>query len=368
MAAGAGQLLWQGLFALDADRVRQAFAPGGIVLFGRNLDPDPATGPARCQALVRGLQARWGGAAPLAVAVDQEGGAVSRLRPWVGATPTLRAVWRQGGPAACMRWGALWGRGLALLGCNVDFAPVADLWDPAGAAAMGDRCAAPDPLDAARAAGAFLAGLERAGVRGCLKHFPGLGGLALDSHLGLPERADPAAIGLHVLPFRMLAHPDRLVMVAHLRVKGGPPLAPLTPPPPSTPTGCPGGARTPRLRPDNSLPASLEYAWVKGNPWGIAARWLPDDLEMGGCAAWPWPERVRRVLAAGHQALLVCQTPEGVDACAQAADQVPEPLRRPAAEAFLDLRRRLPAGPAAFDRGAWDRWVEEVRVEAAACP
>lgn len=337
MVSEARQILWQGLFAQDADGVRQGFAPGGIVLFGRNLDPDPGTGPARCHALVRGLQARWGAAAPLAVAVDQEGGAVSRLRTWVGPTPTLRAVWRQGGPAACHRWGALWGRGLALLGCNVDFAPVADLWDPAAGAAMGDRCAAPDPVDAARAAGAFLAGLERTGVRGCLKHFPGLGGLALDSHLGLPERADPLAAIPHVLPFRMLAHPDRLVMVAHLRLGSG-----------------------------AGLPCSLDRDRVAGNPWGIAARWLPDDLEMGGCADWPWPDRVRLALAAGHQALLVCQTPEGVDACARAADQVPEGLRRPAAAAFLDLRRRLPAGPAAFDREAWERWVGEVRAEAAA--
>jgi beta-N-acetylhexosaminidase len=202
---------------------------------------------------------------------------------------------------------------------------------------MGDRCAAPGPLDAARAAGAFLAGLEGARVRGCLKHFPGLGGLALDSHLGLPERTDSLAVQTHVLPFRMLAHPDRLVMVAHLQVKG-------------------------------TLPASLDRAWVADNPWGIAARWLPDDLEMGGCAGWPWPERVRRVLEAGHQALLVCQTPDGVDGCARAADLLPEALWRPAAAAFLELRRRLPAGPAAFNRGAWDRWVAEVRTEAAACP
>lgn len=328
MAAAPHGLLWQGVFALDADAVRQPFAPGGIVLFGRNLDPDPATGPARCHALVRELQARWG---PLAVAIDQEGGPVSRLRPWVGPTPTLRALWRQGGPDACRRWGAVWGRGLALLGCNVDFAPVADLWDPAGTAAMGDRCAAPEPLDAARAAGAFLAGLEGAGVRGCLKHFPGLGGLALDSHLGLPERAEP---GRHLLPFLMLAHPDRLVMVAHLRTGG-------------------------------DLPASLDPARVAGNPWGVQARWLPDDLEMGGCAGWPWPERVRRVLEAGHQALLVCQTAEGVDACAQAAGQLPESLWRPAADRFLDLRRRLPAAPAAFDPDAWDHWRQDLQAEAA---
>jgi len=330
------RLLWSGIFGLDGADVAQDRAPGGIVLFGRNLDPDPAAGPARCHALVRGLQARWGGDAPLAVAVDQEGGAVSRLRPWVGPTPALRQLWLRGGASACRRWGALWGRGLAMLGCNVDFAPVADLWAPGGAA-MGDRCAGGTPLEAALAAGAWLAGLEGAGVRGCLKHFPGLGGTALDSHLGLPERADPGAVAAGALPFRMLAQPDRLVMVAHLLLPGS------------------GG-----------LPASLCRPMVADNPWGVRARWLPDDLEMGGCRDWDWPERVRLCLEAGHQALLVCQTPAGIAACAQAAEQLPEELWMPAAGRFLAMRRGLPPGPPRFSHTAWEAWVRQVEAATAA--
>jgi len=330
MPGTARRLLWQGCFGLDAEALQQDHAPGGVVLFGRNLDPDPGTGPARCHALIQALQARWGATLPLAVALDQEGGAVSRLRQWVGPTPTLRDLWGRGGPGACRRWGALWGHGLALLGCNVDFAPVADLWAPA--AAMGDRCASADPREAALAAGAFLAGLEGAGVRGCLKHFPGLGGLALDSHLGLPERAeaDPEA----VLPFRMLAHADRLVMVAHLLLPGS-----------------------------DGLPASLSRPMVADNPWGIRARWLPDDLEMGGCQDWSWPDRVRLCLEAGHLALLVCQTPDGVAACAEAADRLPEAIWRPALGRFMTLRRHLPVARPRFSRAAWRAWLAEIKSQ-----
>jgi beta-N-acetylhexosaminidase len=326
-------LLWQGVFGLDAPAVAGE-APGGIVLFGRNLDPDPVAGPARCAALVQDLQARWGGAAPLAVALDQEGGAVSRLKTWAGPTPSLRRIWTAGGPEACARWGALWGRGLALLGFNVDFAPVADLWQ--AASAMGDRCASPDPFQAARAAGAFLTGLEGEGVRGCLKHFPGLGGTTLDSHLGLPELRDPSVLQRNRIPFLALAHPDRLVMVAHL-------LLPHT----------------------QGLPASLSPDAVARNPWGVTARWLPDDLEMGGCQDWPWAERVRLCLEAGHQALLVCQTPEGVAACAEAAGALPEKAWRPAVEPFFNLRRGLrPAPP--FRAEAWHQWLQELQGEARA--
>jgi len=335
MPASPHQLLWTGIFGLDSAEVQLDGVPGGVVLFGRNLDPDPQAGPARAAALVRELQARWAGPAPLAVAVDQEGGTVSRLRKWVGDTPQLHQIWRRGGPRACSRWGALWGQGLALLGCNVDFAPVADLWDPAGTAAMGDRAASGEPLDAARAAGAFLSGLEQAGVRGCLKHFPGLGGIGLDSHLGLPERtgADGPA-ERHLLPFRMLAHDDRLVMVAHLRLPAS-----------------------------QGLPASLCRSLVAGNPWGIRARWLPDDLEMGGCRDWDWDDRVRLCLQAGHQALLVCQTPAGIAACAQAAGRLPEALWRPALDRFLTLRRSLPPARPAFAPEAWAAWVQAVRDE-----
>jgi beta-N-acetylhexosaminidase len=330
---GSRRLLWQGCFGLDADQLAPQPAPGGVILFGRNLDPDPQAGPARCHALIRGLQARWAGPAPLALALDQEGGAVSRLRTWVGPTPPLRRIWLGGGAAACARWGALWGRGLALLGFNVDFAPVADLFDPAGA--MGERCAGAEPLEAARAAGAFLHGLEAAGVRGCLKHYPGLGGTALDSHVGLPRLEDPARIERNRLPFRMLAHPARLAMVAHLQL--------------------------PAAAPFEGLPASLRRDLVADNPWGIRARWLPDDLEMGGCTGWSWEDRVRMCMEAGHMALLVCQTPEGIEACARAAEAQPEALARPAAERFLGFRRELPAGPETFDATAWQAWVEAVR-------
>ena len=329
-AVAPQELLWQGIFGLDAGQVQQAYAPGGIVLFARNLDDDPSLGPERCHALVQQLQDRWGRALPLAVALDQEGGSVSRLRKWVGPTPPLRELWQRGGPRACQDWGALWGRGLAFLGIQVDFAPVADLWDPDGV--MGDRCAIADPTAAARAAGAFLTGLESAGVHGCLKHFPGLGGTRLDSHLGLPAQLDRLAIEGNAVPFRALAHPDRLVMVAHL-------LLPAT----------------------AGLPASLCRAMVQDNPWGIRARWLPDDLEMGGCRDWPWPERVRRVLEAGHQALLVCQTPAGVNACAQAAADLPEALVQPALERFQGLRRRLRRAPGPFDKKGWDAWVGELQ-------
>ncbi len=333
----AFDILWAGFEGLEVQDVRGPEG-GAVILFARNLDPDPAVGPERCHALIRGLQSRWGGEVPLAVALDQEGGAVSRLKGWVGTTPDFRRIWERGGGGACARWGELWGRGLRLLGFSVDFAPVADLWDGIPGTGLGDRCASADPWAVAEAAGSFLNGLESTGVRGCLKHFPGLGGTRVDSHQALPELRDMAQIARNLQPFRALSHRERLVMVAHLR----------------TPGTC-------------GLPASLHRGSVEGNPWSIRGRWIPDDLEMGGCRDWSWAERVRLCLEAGHQALLVCQTEAGIASCAEALAGTPEKLWTPARERFLALRKNLLPPPAgAFDLPAWEQWLAEIRREAAA--
>lgn len=333
MSTPAHGLLWIGFDGKDAQAVPELPSPGGIIPFARNLDPDPATGPARLKALLDGLQARWGAPdLPLAVALDQEGGPVSRLRPWVGETPTLRSLWEGGGAPACEAWGRLWGEGLALLGFNVDFAPVADLWDGHVGTGMGDRCASRDPREVAAAAGAFLHGLESTGVRGCLKHFPGLGGTQVDSHKALPEVLDPAQVEANARPFIALGHLDRLAMVAHVRL-------------PTT-----GG-----------LPASLHRGSVVDNPWGVRARFLPDDLEMGGCTDWSWEDRVRRCLEAGHEWLLVCQTEAGVRACAKALEPLPEALWTPALASGRALRRNLrPHRPGPLHAEAWEDWRARV--------
>jgi beta-N-acetylhexosaminidase len=230
----------------------------------------------------------------------------------------------------------LWGEGLRLLGFNVDFAPVVDLYDGHAEAGIGDRAASADPTETAQAAGAFLHGLESTSVRGCLKHFPGLGGTTLDSHRGLPDLDDPARIVRNAAPFVALSHPDRLVMVAHLRL-------------PAT----------------GNLPASLHRGSVLENPWGIQGRFLPDDLEMGGCSDWSWDDRVRLSLEAGHQWLLVCQTPAGWTACAESASKLPETLWAPALTRTMDMRQNLPLlTDSPFDTHQWMDWLTRIQTAA----
>jgi beta-glucosidase-like glycosyl hydrolase len=104
---------------------------------------------------------------------------------------------------------------------------------------------------------------------------------------------------------------------------------------------------------------------VAGNPWGVQGAWITDDLEMGGCGDWPWPERIRLAMEAGHQALLVCHSQEAIDQTVAALRALPSEITGPAVQAGQAYRRTLtPPSQSPFDEAAWDAWV--LRVQEAA--
>jgi beta-N-acetylhexosaminidase len=229
VAALARSIVAVGFDGTDAgeaplDELRD-FAPGAIVLFARNAgDPDAL------RHLIAALR-RCSDPAPL-IAVDQEGGRVARIRAGVAALPPAMAVGAAGDVAACEGLGLLLGRDLAALGISVDFAPVADCaLDPASAV-IGTRSYGADPLRVGRFAGAFARGLERGGVAATLKHFPGHGATATDSHLDLP-RVDAAEATLRardLLPFAtaIAAGAAQIVMAAHVVYDALDPLHPAS--------------------------------------------------------------------------------------------------------------------------------------------
>jgi beta-N-acetylhexosaminidase len=191
--------------------------PWGFILFGRNV-----TGPDQVRGLVEALRETVGRAdAP--VLIDQEGGRVQRLGPphW-GRYPPGRAYGDLAGadprPRREIAWlGArLIAHDLAALGVNVDCAPVLDVPDPAGHEVIGDRSYGATPDDVAQLGRATAEGLIAGGVLPVLKHIPGHGRAAADSHEALPvveaalgdlERRDLAPFrALNDMPMAMTAH------------------------------------------------------------------------------------------------------------------------------------------------------------------
>ncbi len=187
---------------------------GGVILFGFNI-----TTPAALVALTGKLRAaaQAGGQPPLLIAVDQEGGAASRIS-W--APPTLSApqMGSDGSAAVAHAQGASTGAALASLGLNVDLAPVADV--PGSSASFMEhdgRTFSRVAAQTALLADAFASGLESAGVMATMKHFPGIG-LATqntDSHV-VVINATQTALAPGLLPYRTaIGHAIPLVMLSN---------------------------------------------------------------------------------------------------------------------------------------------------------
>jgi beta-N-acetylhexosaminidase len=194
----------------------RAFAPGAVLLFGRNIGaPDDVR--ELCEAM------RGCGDVPPLIAIDQEGGSVARIRTGVAQLPSAMAIGATGDPALAESLGTLLGRDLARLGISVDLAPVADLASARPGGAIGTRAYSDDPEAVAAFAQRAARGLTRGGVLPALKHFPGHGATIEDSHRVLPRIAADAATLRHrdLLPFaRVIASGAvSMVMTAHIVVE-----------------------------------------------------------------------------------------------------------------------------------------------------
>jgi beta-N-acetylhexosaminidase len=209
------------------DEVRGLFAEGlgGLCLFGSNTD----AGPEAVARLTASIHERAPGAV---VAVDEEGGDVTRLHAASGS-PVLgaAALGVADDPELTEATGRAVGTELAALGITLDLAPVADVNTNAANPVIGTRSFGSDPDHAATHVAAWVTGLQSAGVAGCVKHFPGHGDTAADSHLELPTvTADLITLTeRELVPFATaVASGTRAVMTSHLLVNALDPTLPAT--------------------------------------------------------------------------------------------------------------------------------------------
>jgi beta-N-acetylhexosaminidase len=154
---------------------------GTAVLFRNNVE-----GPAQVAGLVSTLRKAAPPGAPLAIAVDQEGGAVQRLRAPFTEWPDMMSVAAGDDPDRTFAVGQALGEELALVGIGWNFAPVLDVHTNPANPVIGRRAFGGDAGTVITHALAFWRGLRSAGVLGCGKHFPGHGDTDLDSHHALP--------------------------------------------------------------------------------------------------------------------------------------------------------------------------------------
>jgi len=197
------------LTAEDRQLLRQPQV-AGLILFARNIE-DPRQ--------VRELSAAIRAVRPdLLLAVDQEGGRVQRLRQGFVRLPAMRAL-ADNANAEHLAEQCGWVMATEVLAAGLDlsFAPVLDL-DHQRSAVVGSRAFEGDAQRATQLAGAFIRGMNAAGMAACGKHFPGHGWAEADSHVAIPvdERSLDDIRAKDLLPFRQLSQQLAAVMPAHV--------------------------------------------------------------------------------------------------------------------------------------------------------
>ena len=189
---------------------------GGILLYGENCGDAE-----QLLRLVADMQQanQEGGGLPMLMAVDQEGGNVSRLSFGTSGTGNM-TIAATGKTENARAMGRVFGEEMALLGLNTDFAPVVDVNDNAANPVIGVRAFSDDAGVVAKFGCAFMAGLHETGTMVSLKHFPGHGNTDVDSHTGLPlvDRSLDELMANELVPYKAAIDAGAdMVMTAHIQ-------------------------------------------------------------------------------------------------------------------------------------------------------
>ncbi len=264
---------------LDDEAWLSALKPGGVILVGNNFGS-----PAEVRALVASIHATNPAMPPL-VALDQEGGIVSRIANDPAPDAAALGLLARDEIEAYSRQRA---DAIAAYGFDVNFAPVADIaFSPDSY--MSGRSFGADPTTVAGDVGAYLKGAAGSGVLHCVKHFPGHGRVTTDSHEMLPVLDIEESVWWETdaLPFReAVAVGVPMVMLGHL-------VAPMW----------------------GELPATISPEVVRAlrNRLGFSGVIVTDDLLMGALAEWDAFSIVDLALAAGVDLLLYVGLPASPD-------------------------------------------------------
>ncbi len=225
------------------------------------------------------------------IALDQEGGRVTRLRAPVISLPPARTLGALDDTALTRDLHRCLAEELAAVGINFDLAPVCDVDSNPANPVIGDRSFGRTAAVVARHAVAAIEGLRSGAVLACAKHFPGHGDTATDSHHELPVLPHDLARleAVEFAPFRAaIAAGVDAVMTAHVRFDALDPAVPAT------------------------LSRAVMTTLLRE---GLAARSdvvvVSDDLLMRAVSdRWTVEESALLAIDAGCDLLLVCSDPD----------------------------------------------------------
>lgn len=198
---------------------------GGVVLYDYDLFSEGKTernvkSPEQVKALCEALQAL--NDTKLLISIDQEGGKVNRLKttygfPKVGVSAQYLGTLNN--MDSTRYYADLTAKLLDNLGINFNYAPVVDLNVNPKSPAIGniERSYSADAAVVTAHATEVLDVYKEYGIIGCLKHFPGHGSAAADSHLGITDITKTWQKD-ELTPYKNLIESDKveMIMTAHV--------------------------------------------------------------------------------------------------------------------------------------------------------
>ncbi|MDR2552083.1 MAG: beta-N-acetylhexosaminidase, partial [Treponema sp.] len=264
-------------------RLVREYQIGNVILFRENLK-SATQARALCGELQDLIRAETG--QPAFIALDQEGGAVTRLPADMVNAPGAMALAAPGDPEKAAAAARISAAELGRIGVNLNLAPVLDINSNWNNPVIGNRSFAQDSQGAVPFIKAVVGAYEDAGLLCCGKHFPGHGDTAVDSHLDLPlvDKGLGELEAGELLPFQAAIGADiPAIMTSHILF--------------------------PRLE-EEKLPATLSRKILQGllrEKMGFKGLILSDGMEMKAVKDYYGvPQASVLALAAGVDILFIC--------------------------------------------------------------
>ncbi len=229
---------------------------GGFVLYEKNI-----LNPTQVAALITELQLlskQTPNGIPLFIAIDQEGGKVSRFKKGATILPGNMALGATRSKRLAEKAGEITGIELKRMGINLNFAPVLDVNTNPKNPAIGVRSFGESPELVSQLGVAYIRGLQSQGVLATAKHFPGHGDTNADSYKKLPlvDHNKRHLSKVDLVPFRDAIDAGvGVIMSAHIHYPGL----------------------------DNNIPATLSHSIMTKllrSELGFEGIIITDDLEM----------------------------------------------------------------------------------------
>lgn len=214
-----GQLLMIGFHGLEVPQfvidLLEAGKIGGIILFARNVESPEQLAhlTATCHDAAKH---------PIMIAIDQEGGSVTRLYEKDGFTesPGAMVLGSANSEALTEEVSALLAQELRTLGINWNLAPVVDITNNINNPSVGTRSVGMEKKRVSQITAAQIRGYQSESVAASAKHFPGLGNTPIDTHeaLAIIDDSLEDLWGRDLVPFRVaIKSRTATVMVSHVK-------------------------------------------------------------------------------------------------------------------------------------------------------